>query len=98
VLEERVVYTGLVSACIGFPMNSGRAEVRVGRGIDVYRAQCSRYWVPNIFRESWGVCWKREWHIIYTGSLSEDIGCPNMQRELGCVMRESVFCIEPLSE
>ena len=49
--------------CIWFPMNPERTGVCVGGESDVYRACFRVWWVPNEFRESWGVCWKREWCI-----------------------------------
>jgi len=44
-------------------MNPERTGVCVGRESDVYRACFRVWWVPNEFRESWGVFWKREWCI-----------------------------------
>jgi len=60
VLEEKEMHTGPVSEYNGFPTHSGTAGMFVGRESDVYRACFRVYWVPNEFRESWGLSWKRE--------------------------------------
>ena len=58
--RKKDMYTGPVSEYIGFPIHSGTAGMCVGRESDVYRACFRVYWVPNEFRESWGLSWKRE--------------------------------------